>query len=329
MRETRETHETHEHGFGRASFVRFVRFVVFVALVFPRASPSAQAPVFRTGIETVHVTVTVTDANGRLITGLAKDDFEVYENGVRVPVTQFSDRRVPVSLGLLLDISDSMFGQPIVDARGALDRFVGDLLEPGDEAFIASFNHRPLIVTQWTQPPPVLRGRLDEVKPTGGTAIYDALVATSMMFTRRQHTRAALIVISDGADTASDYTLIQARDAVRRTDPFIYAVAIDSGDRSRVSTRVNPNALREITGPSGGYTEVITSSADLVPATERIAAELNHQYSIGYTPAKPPDGQWRSIRVRLRDEAKGSADGPYFARARRGYYAVPARSRPS
>jgi VWFA-related protein len=225
---------------------------------------------------------------------------------------------VPVSLGLLLDISDSMVGQPIEDAREALDRFVGDLLEPGDEAFVASFNHVPRIVATWTRPPSVLRGRLAEVKPTGGTAIYDALVATSSMFGRREHTRAALVVISDGADTASDYTLMQARDAVRRTDPFIYAVAIDSGDKTRVSTRVNPDALREITGPSGGYTEVIHSSADLGPATERIANELNKQYTLGYTPSKPPDSQWRSIRVRIRGRE-------YFARARRGYYAVPQR----
>jgi VWFA-related protein len=318
-------HETHEaKGTRDAGFVSFVNLVIFVTVL---ACPEAQTPVFRAGIETVHVTVTVVDGAGRLVTTLTRDDFEVSENGVRVPVTQFSDRRVPVSLGLLLDISDSMFGRPIVDARGALDRFVGDLLEPGDEAFIASFNHAPLIVTQWTQPPSSLRGRLESVKPTGGTAIYDALIATSSMFNRRQHTRAALIVISDGADTASDYTLMQARDAVRRTDPFIYAVAIDSAERPRVSTRVNPNALREITGPSGGYTEVIRTSADLGPATERIANELNHQYSIGYTPARPPDGQWRSIRVRIRDGAKGSSDGPYFARARRGYFAVPTRPR--
>ena len=284
------------------------------------ATPAAQTPLFRGGVETVHVTVTVTDGNGRLIAGLTRDDFQVYENGQRVRVTQFSDRRVPVSLGLLLDVSDSMFGQPIVDARGALDRFVGDLLEPGDEAFVASFNHSPRIVVPWTQPPEALRGRLDEMKPTGGTAIYDALVAAAPLFNTRRHTRAALVVISDGADTASDYTLMQARDAVRRTDPFIYAVAIDSGDKRRVSTRVNPDALREITGPSGGYTEVIESSADLGPATERIANELNHQYSLGYTPNKPPDGQWRSIRVRIRDK-------DYFTRARRGYFAVPGRPR--
>ena len=280
----------------------------------------AQSPVFRAGIETVHVTVTVVDAHGRLITGLSKEDFEVFEDGTRVPVTQFSDKRVPVSLGLLLDVSDSMFGQPIVDAREAVDRFVGDLLEPGDEAFIASFNHAPRIVTMWTRPPSVLRGRLADIKPTGGTAIYDALIATSSMFGKREHTRAALVVISDGADTASDYSLMQARDAVRRTDPFIYAVAIDSGDKTRVSTRVNPDALREITGPSGGYTEVIHASGDLALATERIANELNTQYTLGYTPAKPPDGQWRAIRVRVRDKG-------FFARARRGYYALPRNPR--
>jgi Ca-activated chloride channel homolog len=293
---------------------RHVSVVFFVC--FAVAAIAQEPPLFRGGIETVHVTVTVTDANGRLITGLAKEDFEVFEDGGRVPVTQFSDKRVPVSLGLLLDISDSMFGQPIADAREALDRFVGDLLEPGDEAFIASFNHSPRIVTTWTRPPSVLRGRLAETKPTGGTAIYDAIVATSYLFGRREHTRAALVVISDGADTASDYSLMQARDIVRKTDPFIYAVAIDSGDKTRVSTRVNPDALREITGPSGGYTEVIHSSADLGPATERIANELNKQYTLGYAPAKAPDGQWRSIRVRIRDKG-------YFARARRGYYAVP------
>jgi Ca-activated chloride channel family protein len=279
---------------------------------------SAQGPMFRGGIETVHVTVTVTDANGRLIADLTKDDFEVFEDGARVPVTQFSDKRVPVSLGLLLDVSDSMLGQPIADARAAVDRFVGELLDQGDEAFIASFNHAPRIVSQWTRPPSALRGRLNDVRPTGGTAIYDAIVSTGFLFNGRQHTRAALIVISDGADTASDYTLMQARDAVRRTDPFIYAVAIDSGDKTRVSTRVNPDALREITGPSGGYTEVIHSASDLGPATERIANELNKQYTLGYAPTKPPDGQWRSIRVR-------SSPCRECARARRGYYAVPRR----
>ena len=286
-------------------------FVVFSVIVVCVVVPAAQ---FRASIETVLVTVTVTDANGRLITGLHKDDFEIFEDGQSQPVTQFTDERVPVSLGLLLDASDSMRGQPIVDARSALDRFVADLLLPEDEAFVASFNHRPRIVAPWTRPPATLRARLDQLRPTGGTAIYDALVASAPLFDRRAHARSALVVISDGADTASDRTLQQAREVIRRTDPFVYAIAIDAPE-ARASTRVNPDALRELTGPSGGYTEVVRSAEEIAPATERIAYELNHQYTVGYTPLRAPDGHsWRTIRVRLKDRA-------YLARARRGYFA--------
>ncbi|HEY6359948.1 MAG TPA: VWA domain-containing protein [Vicinamibacterales bacterium] len=272
---------------------------------------------FRSAIETVLVTVTVTDANGRLITGLTKADFQVFEDGDAQPVTQFTDERVPVSLGVLLDASDSMRGRPIVDARSALDRFVADLLEPEDEAFVAAFNHLPRIVVPWRRPPATLKSQLDTLRPTGGTAIYDALVASASMFTRRTHARSALVVISDGADTASDRSLQQAREVIRRTDPFVYAIAIDSAD-ARASTRVNADALRDITGPTGGYTEVVRSAEELGPATERIAYELNHQYTIGYTPQRPPDGSWRMIRVRVKD-------GTYLARSRRGYFADPSR----
>jgi Ca-activated chloride channel homolog len=278
---------------------------------------AAQTPSFRSAIETVLVTVTVTDANGRLIIGLGQSDFEVFEDGEPQPVTQFTDQRVPVSLGVLLDASDSMRGRPIVDARNALDRFVGDLLEPEDEAFVAAFNHRPRIVAPWTKPPSTLRLELDRLRPTGGTAIYDALIASAPLFDRRTHPRSALVVISDGADTASDRSLQQAREVIRRSDPFVYAIAIDSAD-ARVSTRVNPDALREITGPSGGYTEVVRTAEELGPATERIAYELNHQYTIGYTPERPPDGSWRIIRVRVKDRN-------YLTRSRRGYYAEPTR----
>jgi Ca-activated chloride channel family protein len=278
---------------------------------------SAAQTTFRSAIETVLVTVTVTDTNGRLITGLTKGDFEVFENGDPQPVTQFTDERVPVSLGVLLDASDSMRGQPIVDARSALDRFVGDLLEPEDEAFVAAFNHLPRIVALWTRPPSTLRSQLDDLRPTGGTAIYDALVASTSLFEQRAHPRSALVVISDGADTASDRSLQQARELIRRTDPFVYAIAIDSAD-ARASTRVNPDALREITGPTGGYTEVVRSAEELGPATERIANELDHQYTIGYTPQRAPDGSWRRIRVRVKDHG-------YLTRSRRGYYAEPTR----
>jgi Ca-activated chloride channel family protein len=284
--------------------------VVALCLV---AGAAARAQ-FRSGVETVLVTVTVTDAQGRLITGLARSDFEVFEDGDEQPVTQFTDERLPISLGVLLDASDSMRGRAIVDARAALDRFVGELLEPGDEAFVTAFNHLPRLVAPWTRPPAKLTMRLDALQPTGGTAIYDALTASAPLFENRETGRAAVVLISDGADTASSMSLQQARDAVRRTNCFVYAIALDPPD-GRVSTRVNPEALRELTGPSGGYTEVVHGAEEIGPATERIANELNLQYTIGYAPQKRPDGQWRSIRVRVKD-------GAYVARARRGYFAV-------
>ena len=291
--------------------------VFFVSVVLAASAAFVvQAQTFRGSVTTVEIPVTVTDTSNRLITGLTKDDFEVFEDGDPEPITQFSDKRTPVSVGVLLDISDSMRGQPIVDARGALDRFVGDLLEGDDEAFVGAFNHLPRILVPWTAPPSRLAGRLDSERPTGGTAIYDAIAASVSMFGHRQRTRAAMIVISDGADTASDHSLPQTRELLRRSDAFVYAIAIDSATEQRVSTRVNPEALREITGPSGGYTEVVRTSADLGPATQRIADELNSQYMLGYDTTRPQDGSWRTVRIRVRNR-------DYIARARRGYFATP------
>jgi Ca-activated chloride channel family protein len=268
---------------------------------------------FRARIDIIEVTVSVTDGTGRLITGLTKDDFQIFEDGVEQTITQFTDQRVPVSVGLLLDASDSMRGQPVVDAQLAVDRFVGDLLLPADEVFVATFNHRPRLASKWTTPPTVLQHVLADLKPSGGTAIYDALAETSKMFEKRMHVRAAAVVISDGADTASDRSLYQALEVIRHSDAFVYALAIDAPE-ARASTRVNPETLREITGMTGGYTEVVRSAADLGPATARIAEELNKQYALGFSSTRPPDGKWRPLRVRVRG-------GEYMTRARRGYFA--------
>lgn len=299
----------------RRRFISLSRAVVIGGAVVASAVTvvTTGAQSFRSRVDIVQVTATVADANGRLLKGLTRDDFRVWEDGDEQQITQFTDQRVPVSLGVLLDASDSMRGQKISDARTALDHFVGDLLESDDEAFVATFNHLPRLVSRWRRPPAALERALEGLQPSGGTAIYDALVGTSTLFEKRAHARAAFVVISDGADTASERTLHQAVDAIRRTDTFVYAIAIDAPEGTE-STRVNPEALREITSLSGGYTEVVGSAADLGPATARIADELNTQYTIGYSSTRKPDGSWRTLRVRVtRDNA--------FVRARRGYYA--------
>jgi len=299
----------------RFAFATLVSLTMFVTL-----APLLRAQSFKSRIDIVQVTVAVTDAEGRLITGLTRGDFQVFEDGSAQDITQFTDARVPVSLGVLLDASDSMRGQPIVDARDALDRFVGELLLGEDEALVATFNHLPRLATPWTMPPSKTKNSLASLKPSGGTAIYDALASTSKLFEHRNHVRAAMVLISDGADTASEHSLIQALEDIRRSDALVYAIAIDSVE-ARESTRVNPEALREITSLTGGFTEIVRTAADLGPATARIADELNKQYTLGYASSRPPDGTWRAIRVRVRN-------GQYTARARRGYYSIPSTGTP-
>ena len=273
---------------------------------------------FRTGVEVISVNATVTDAEGHLVTDLPRESFELYEDGVQQTITQFSNERVPVGLGLLLDISDSMFGRRLQDARTAVERFLIDLLTPDDEFFIMAFNHRPRVLTGWTREPDLVRRTLDALRPSGGTAVYDAIVQSLPLMAKRSRQRAAVVVISDGADTASDATLRDIRSALLRSDAFVYAVAIDSPERQPINTRVNPTALREITAESGGRTEIVQNSADLTTSTESIAHELNSQYLLGYSSIHATDGQYHSIRVKV------SGSG-FKVRARNGYVGVNGR----
>jgi VWFA-related protein len=175
---------------------------------------------------------------------------------------------------------------------------------------------------------------LTALKPSGGTAIYDAIIESLPLIDNRSRTRAALLVISDGADTASNATLRDLRRALLRSDTFVYAIAIDSPERQVINTRVNAQTLREITAENGGRTEVVRSSSDLAEATARIAEELNSQYVLGYTSSHGADGQFHSIRVRAAklDQTPADQNAPkvqtpqspvYRVRARNGYVATP------
>ena len=276
---------------------------------------AAQAPVrdqkpFKAGVEIVTIAATVTDAEGHLIRDLPQEAFEAFEDGEKQTITQFTNERVPLGLGLLLDASDSMFGPRIRDARTAVDKFLFDLLDPADEFFVSTFNHKPRSLTTWGRDRTLVQRVLAAVQPSGGTAIYDAVLGALPMMATRTRQRAAILVISDGADTASDGTLRDVRAALWRSDSFVYAIAIDPPERQAINTRVNVQALREVTAESGGHTEVVQSSADLEEATARIAEELNSQYVLGYSSSHPGDGKFHSIRVRA---------GSYKVRARNGY----------
>lgn len=268
----------------------------------------------RSSIELTVVTATVLDQDNHLVPGLDRDAFEIFEDGEPQRITQFTHERVPIGLGLLLDVSDSMFGQRIVDARAAAERFLTELLAPDDTFFLMSFNHQPRVLTPWTADAALVRNALATIRPSGGTAIYDSVLAALPLMEQRTRERAAIVVISDGADTASDTALRDLRTALLQADAFVYAVAIDSPHRQTINTRVNPEALGEITNPSGGHTTVVRDGAGLAAATARIAEELNTQYVIGYSSPHPGDGKYHSLRVRV-------GNGRYRVRARNGYVA--------
>ena len=289
-----------------------------VSLAASGQPPARGDDFFRTGVEIVQMAATVVDAEGRLVGDLGRDDFEIFEDGRQQPLTHFTRDRVPLSVGVVLDVSQSMFGQRIDDARLALDQFLTDRLDEGDEVFISVFNHEPSIAVPWTVGPRELRNRLDHVRPWGGTSIYDAMMNALPLFEARKHPRAAVVLVSDGSDTGSLASVRDVRRELRRSAAFVYAIAIDAPDTRAINDRVNPFALREITTDSGGYTEVVRDSPELGPATARIAEELNHQYMLGYRPARPADGTYRSIRVRI-------AGRDHTVRTRRGYVADPPR----
>src|SRR5499427_10435752 len=229
------------------------------------------AHTFRTSIDITGITVTVRDVDGHLVSDLSQDAFSVFDDGEPQQITQFTRERVPVSLGVLIDISDSMFGRRITDARSAVDDFLFDQLDHEDEFFILAFNHRPHVLTQWTQTPLVVREALDSIKPTGGTAVYDAVVESMPLIAKRNKERGAILIVSDGADTASSATLKDVQAALRRSQAFVYAIAIDSPDRRAINGAVNPTTLREITNESGGRTEIVASAAEISAASSRIA----------------------------------------------------------
>jgi VWFA-related protein len=267
--------------------------------------------VFQTGAELVPTAVTVRDGEGRLVTSLDREDFTISESGAEQEITQFTRERVPVNVALVLDVSDSMRGPRMDDAREAVRTFLVDLMKPEDEAALLVFNHATRILSNWSTDREPLLAALGEVKPTGGTAIYDSINTTLPLFTDRRHPRAAIVLVSDGADTASDTTVIDLKQRLSRGEVFLYCIAVDTPN-ARSSQRINPQVFRELSSQSGGYAEVVNSTAEIGPAAARIADELNAQYMLGYTPSTPGNGRFRAIRVSV-----GKERG-YNIRARRG-----------
>ena len=183
---------------------------------------------FKTGVELINVTATVTDQNGRFVSGLQQDDFRVYQDDELQPITHFNAERVPVSLGIVLDTSGSMEGEKIAAAREALDRFLSQLLDPDDEVFLYRFDNDPTLIQGWTTDKRRISDALARMQPRGGTAMYDAVAEAMPLAQSGRNRKKALVIISDGNDTSSRIDVQSVKQLIRETEVLVYAIGIDS-----------------------------------------------------------------------------------------------------
>ena len=199
-----------------------------VLLVSHGATQSQDAFRFRTGVELINVTATVTDSGGRFVPGLQKTDFTVFDDDRQVDITHFSAERVPVSLGIVLDTSASMVGPKMVAARAALDRLLFELLDPQDEIFLYRFANTPRLVQGWTTDRSQISAELRRLNPDGGTALYDAVAEALPLLNSGRHRKKALLVISDGNDTSSHTDLVTLKQLIRESEALVYAIGMDA-----------------------------------------------------------------------------------------------------
>ena len=195
---------------------------------------------FRSGVELINVTATVSDPRGRFVSGLRQEDFRIYEDGQQRPITHFTSERVPVSLGIVLDTSGSMDGEKMQAARRALERFLFDLLGPEDEVFLLRFDSRPDLLQGWTTDRSLLASRLRYVQPRGSTTLYDAIAEAVPIAASGRHRKKALLIISDGNDTSSYTRIDDLKKMIRETEVLVYAIGIDSLTRERTQPYRQP-----------------------------------------------------------------------------------------
>jgi VWFA-related protein len=183
---------------------------------------------FKTGVELINVTATVTDANGRFVAGLRKEDFRLVEDGQEQQITHFNSERVPVSLGLVVDTSGSMEGEKWVSARQALNRFLFQLLDRDDEVFLYRFDNQPELIETWTTDRERIATGLARIRPRGATSLYDAVASAVPLAQTGRHRKKAIVVISDGNDTNSRTTIREIKTMIRSTEVLAYAIGIDT-----------------------------------------------------------------------------------------------------
>jgi VWFA-related protein len=263
----------------------------------PDPSPSAAPPAFGTEVRVVRLDVSVVGRNGRLVTDLGREDLEVYEDGVCQPLSIFTRREMPLSLVLLLDASASMSDRlPL--AKAAAAGFLGTL-RPEDEASVVEFNDVTTVLQDSTSNRSALRQAIERISATGATALHNSLYATLSDLPpspdAAEMRRRAILLVSDGEDTASLVWEEQVLELARRREAAIHTIDARARDASNRSARL----LRALSSESGGRQHPLASIDDLAGVYARIGEELRSQYTVGYQSSAVRDGRWRRVEVRV------------------------------
>jgi VWFA-related protein len=290
----------------------------------PGAGAPAQAT-FRGGVEAVAVSVTIRDSRGRVVRDLAREDFEILDSGLRAPITDFFAGEGPISLAILMDVSGSMsVGGNIARAREAVALLTA-AFQPMDEAAFFTFDSKLQQVIPFTTELGRIRQASLDGRPWGVTSLFDSIKETAEIVAQRANRHRALLVITDGVDTASRLTPTEVSGIASSIDVPVYLMSVvtptdHSGEELAAVTdegRSRSATLADLARWTGGDMRVVSRPAHTQQAVQDLVTELRHQYVISFEPGTRPG--WHPIEVRMRKK-------DMFAHTRGGYVADPARS---
>jgi Ca-activated chloride channel family protein len=271
-------------------------------------------------VELALVNVTVTDPYNRLVTGLEPENFRVFEDNVEQEIVSFSSEDVPISIGVILDLSGSMANK-LGKAKQAALQFL-KTANPQDEFFLVGFNEHAELLAPFTNNIEDLEAKMLTVSAKGKTALLDAIFLGLTQMRNAANGKRALLIISDGGDNNSRYNEKDIKRLVREADTQLYSVGIFEPFeyRSRTPEELKgPTLLNEMAELTGGRSFSVENLNELPDIATKIGAELRNQYVVGYHPShRAHDARWRKIKIKLR-APRGLP--PLTAYAKTGYYA--------
>ena len=280
----------------------------------------------RRDVDEVVLNVTVLDESNHLVNTLTKQDFTLTEDGVLQNIASFLHEDIPVSMGMVVDNSGSMLHKRTGVNTAALDLVKAS--NPHDEAFIVNFSDEAFIDQDFTSDMNKLREGLGHIDSKGGTALYDAVVASADQLAKNgTRPKQVLLIITDGEDNASTLTLEQTIRRIQELQgPVVYSIGLLFGDENtgRENRRAK-RALQLLSSETGGVAFFPKSLNQVDEIAAEVARDIRNQYTVGYHSTKPAsDGGYRLIHL----EAKPKGTGKLIVRTRTGYFPRGAKGAP-